>query len=216
MKYLKKWMSEEELVQCMTEKMSVRKFNPDKPIPQETLNAILETARLTSSACGSEPWKFIMVTNKEIRIKLGQHKKGSITDFADVPAILILCKRKDITAGYIREYTDRLSDLWNMPSIYDSSAEHILSKNSIEKQSWIEDQVYIALGQVMASCAILGVDCLPMEQGDKNAWDEILGLQNSEYTSILSCGLGTRADDDMFGEKPKARKSMEEVCIMLD
>ena len=39
----------------------------DKPVETEKLNRILETARLSPSACNSQPWKFIVVTDPEKR-----------------------------------------------------------------------------------------------------------------------------------------------------
>lgn len=40
----------------------------DKPIEKEKIERILEAARLAPSACNSQPWKFVVVTNPEKRI----------------------------------------------------------------------------------------------------------------------------------------------------
>ena len=39
----------------------------DKPVESEKIDRILETARLAPSACNSQPWKFIVVTEPEKR-----------------------------------------------------------------------------------------------------------------------------------------------------
>jgi len=40
----------------------------DKPVEIEKINRILEAARLAPSACDSQPWKFIVVTDSEKRL----------------------------------------------------------------------------------------------------------------------------------------------------
>jgi len=40
----------------------------DKPVESEKLNRILEAARLAPSACNSQPWKFIVVTDPDKRL----------------------------------------------------------------------------------------------------------------------------------------------------
>ncbi len=40
----------------------------DKPVENEKLERILEAARLAPSACNSQPWKFIVVTDPEKRM----------------------------------------------------------------------------------------------------------------------------------------------------
>ena len=39
----------------------------DKPVETEKIDRILEAARLAPSACNSQPWKFIVVTDTEKR-----------------------------------------------------------------------------------------------------------------------------------------------------
>ena len=42
----------------------------DKPVEKEKLDRILEAARLAPSACNSQPWRFIVVTDPEKRMKV--------------------------------------------------------------------------------------------------------------------------------------------------
>jgi nitroreductase len=48
---------------------AVKKFDTKK-IPQEKLEVILESLRLTPSSFGMQNWKFVIVNNPEIREKL--------------------------------------------------------------------------------------------------------------------------------------------------
>lgn len=44
----------------------------DKPIEKEKLERILEAARLAPSACNSQPWKFIVVTDPDKRMQVAE------------------------------------------------------------------------------------------------------------------------------------------------
>jgi nitroreductase len=53
-----------ELVQS---RQSDRAYDPSRPVEPEKLAYILETTRLSPSACNAQPWKFVVVTNPEIK-----------------------------------------------------------------------------------------------------------------------------------------------------
>lgn len=55
--------------EAIRERRSVRAYQ-EKDIPEEVLNRILETARIAPSGNNRQPWKFIVVTNKETRKRL--------------------------------------------------------------------------------------------------------------------------------------------------
>ena len=50
---------------------SVRSYQ-DKPIPEEVLTRILEAGRMAPSGGNRQPWKFVVVTDKETRKRLGK------------------------------------------------------------------------------------------------------------------------------------------------
>lgn len=57
------------VLDVITERGSIRKYT-DKAIPRSDLLKVLEAARLAQSAANRQPWQFIVVTNKEMRVKL--------------------------------------------------------------------------------------------------------------------------------------------------
>jgi nitroreductase len=73
------------------------------------------------------------------------------------------------------------------------------------KQAWNTRQVYIALGQLMTSAAVLGIDTCPLEGISPADYDEILGLTGSGYATAVACALGYRSADDRYATAPKAR-----------
>jgi nitroreductase len=68
------------LLNLVKTRMSVRKFRPD-PIPEDTINKILEVARWAMSGANSQPWEFIVVTDPEIKRQLRDAYSEYNTDF---------------------------------------------------------------------------------------------------------------------------------------
>jgi nitroreductase len=67
---------------------SIRKY-VDKPVEKEKLLRILEAARLAPSAVNCQPWDFIVVTEPEVRKKLGAAYPKEW--FINAPVIIVAC-----------------------------------------------------------------------------------------------------------------------------
>ena len=59
----------DELLQLMKERRSIRKFKED-PVPDSSIEKILEAARWCQSASNRQPWRFIVLRNKDLNEKL--------------------------------------------------------------------------------------------------------------------------------------------------
>ena len=57
------------LLDLVKSRHSVRKFKPD-PIPNDTIDKILEIARWAMSGANSQPWEFVVVTDQETKKQL--------------------------------------------------------------------------------------------------------------------------------------------------
>jgi 5,6-dimethylbenzimidazole synthase len=72
--------SYEMLLKLVKTRHSVRKFKPD-PIPEDTIDKILEVARWAMSGANSQPWEFIVVTDPKIKKELRDAYSEYNTDF---------------------------------------------------------------------------------------------------------------------------------------
>ena len=50
---------------------STRRFKPD-PVPRETIEKVIDVARLAPSAANSQPWEFVVVQDREMRGKVAR------------------------------------------------------------------------------------------------------------------------------------------------
>ena len=81
--------------------------------------------------------------------------------------------------------------------------------------TWQTHQIYIALGQFMTTAALLGIDTCPMEGIDPTAYDQILGLADSGYKTVVACAAGFRSPNDIYASLPKVRFAREELIQHL-
>jgi nitroreductase len=80
-----------DVFETIQERHSIRAYT-DQPIPRETIEKILEAARLAPSAVNRQPWHFIAVTNPEKRKALA---KGLYAKFlSQSPLVIVACGDK--------------------------------------------------------------------------------------------------------------------------
>ncbi|MGL5785940.1 MAG: nitroreductase family protein [Bacteroidales bacterium] len=79
-------------------RQSDRAFDADKPVEKEKLERILEAAQLAPSACNAQPWKFIIVDDRDLRYKIADATSNrllSINHFTkQAPVHLIIVEEK--------------------------------------------------------------------------------------------------------------------------
>jgi nitroreductase len=55
------------LLELIKRRKSCRKFNPTRSVPPELIRQCLEAAQHAPSACNSQPWTFIVITDEKVR-----------------------------------------------------------------------------------------------------------------------------------------------------
>lgn len=83
--------------------------------------------------------------------------------------------------------------------------------NEEQLLTWAKNQVYIALGQLMTSAAVLKIDACPMEGISPAEYDKILGLEGTGFYTTVACPMGYRAESDKYASLAKVRYSNEQM-----
>ena len=65
-------MNPNDFYSLIEQRQSDRKFDPDRPVPEDVLQRIIEAGRLSPSACNSQPWSFVVVTDPDTRRQLAE------------------------------------------------------------------------------------------------------------------------------------------------
>jgi nitroreductase len=79
------------------------------------------------------------------------------------------------------------------------------------RDAWARNQAFIALGNLLTSAALLGIDACPMEGFDRAQYDEILGLKAMGFASAVIATLGYRSATDKYAQAPKVRFPRERI-----
>ena len=76
-----------EFIDVIKNRRSIRRYKPD-PVSKDDIEYVLEAARLAPSWANSQCWKFIVVTDQDIKADLAKTGNGWI---AGAPAIIVAC-----------------------------------------------------------------------------------------------------------------------------
>ena len=174
-------------------------FDETKKISDEDMNFILETGRKSPSSFGMEPWKFLVITNEELKAKLRPYcwDQPQITTCSHLVVILAAIDGVKPESGipmkkfsrrempqekkdfYIKLYTNHLT-----------YTKTLLSDENI--YYWTARQSYIAFGNMMTAAAIKGIDSCPIEGFEKEKVEEVLGLDTTKYQVAVISPFGYR------------------------
>lgn len=198
-----------DLLAALRFRYATKAFDPARKIPAETWDALEKSLVLTPSSFGLQPWKFLVVENPEIREKL-KAASWNQPQLIDASHLVVLTARTDLTQADIDSWIARLSEIQGTPIEALAGLSGMISSfsstmNPAEKQAWNTRQVYIALGQLMTSAAVLGIDSCPLEGISPADYDTILGLPGTGYATAVACALGYRSPEDKYAVAPKAR-----------
>lgn len=193
-------------------------FDTTKKVSNETINELLDAARLSPSWYGVQPWKFILIEDPSLRQKLraASYDQSQVTDASHfvVFAAKTGYSEKDVDA-YI-ESTAKLQGV--SPSDLTPLREGIMGSivNRLQGAAlanFAMNQTHIALGFFLEAAALKKVDACPMGGFDPAAYDEILGLRELGLHAAVIVAVGYRSGDDKAATRTKSRFPLEEVVI---
>lgn len=194
---------------------SVKMFDADQKIPQEEIDDLLDTTVLSPSSFGLEPWKFVVVSDASLKAQLAKAGYDQ-KQFTTASHIVVMCVRKAIDETYVDQMIARTSEMRDVEreslKDYELLIKGVISnKSSAELLAWSSLQVYLATGVLLSAAAHRGIDASPMEGFDARAFDQILGLEDTEYQSLVVVALGYRSDQDESATWEKVRRDREAV-----
>jgi nitroreductase len=142
-----------ETIKTISERRSIRKFL-DKEIPREVMETILSAAILAPSAKNKQPWRFIVITNKDkpamlsaMRAGIDNKKKykGYLPNYSQAVSgaehTASIMEQAPITVFVFN--TDKKSDLANIQSIGAAIENMLLAATDLGVGSlWICDIIY--------------------------------------------------------------------------
>lgn len=208
------------------EKRVAMRVYQDKKIPQEDLETILDAAWLSPSSIGLEGWRFIILENTAVKEDIKAVSWGAKSQLETASHFILLIAEKNARYDSQSVYNSLVRRGISDPEALDARLKQyqIFQESDMEIADderrlwdWTAKQTYIALGNMMTSAALLGIDSCPIEGFPYAKVNAILaqhGVIDTEKEGIASMlSLGYRLEDP---KHPRKRKDRQEVISIFD
>ena len=170
-----------ELVKC---RQSCRQYLP-KTVEQEKIEQCLEAARLAPSACNSQPWKFVIVDDPQLKTSIAEKTFGRVMSFnhftmqAPILAIIV-SERQNLTAKI---------------------------GNIVRKKAFNQMDVAIAAEHFCLAATEQGMGTCILGWFDESAVKKILHIPKQKRIELIITA-GYPASEEIL---PKKRKSLDQI-----
>lgn len=201
---------------ALTWRYATKRFDPARTIPAKEWNSLENALQMAPSSFGLQPWHFVVITNPGLRQKL-QAVSWNQPQLVEASHIVVLAARTAVDATYIDEFLKQTSSergvaLDNLAQYRQMMVDftgYLTTKGAVE--SWATHQTYIALGMLLETAALLGIDACPLEGINAAEYDSLLGLPAKGYSTKVACALGYRSRSDAAASLKKIRHPKEKV-----
>ncbi|MBQ4915073.1 NAD(P)H-dependent oxidoreductase [Maribacter sp. MMG018] len=215
-------IAKEEIINAFKYRHATKEFDPTKTISEEDMKFILETAHLSPSSFGFEPWHFIVVQDKDLRESLKPVAWGAPLKLDTASHFVLGLAMKAPMVKYDSEYiTHMMKDVKQLPKdvietyarLYREFQERDFNLDNDKKLfDWASKQTYIALGNMMTSAALTGIDSCPIEGFHQEKAEALLkekfGVDTDKYGLSFMVAFGYRKADPEF---KKSRRNFDDI-----
>lgn len=205
-----------QLLEALGWRYATKAFDPAKKIPAETWATLEDSLVLSPSSFGLQPYRFLVVNDPATREKLLPHTWGQ-RQVVDASRFVVFTARTGVTEKEIDSFLALTASTRGMPAEalqgYRGMMTGMLLSDAFKPRvsHWAALQAYIALGNLMTSAALLGVDACPIEGFVPGEYDKVLSLSTQGYAAVVCCALGYRAAGDKYATAKKVRAAKADL-----
>lgn len=203
---------EKTFVEAMDFRHACKIFDETKKINDEELTYILEAGRKAPSSFGMEPWKFLVITNKELKEKLKPvcWDQAQITTCSHLVVVLAAIDAVRPESGIVeRKFKRREMPQEKVDMYLNLYANHLKQTLSSDENiyAWTAKQTVFAIQNMMMAAAIKGIDSCAIEGFEKEKVEGILKLDTKKYQLSTIIPFGYRINP----QSSQLREPLENV-----
>lgn len=208
------------LIEAFKWRYATKKFDNSKKLDDETVEKIIEAARLAPTSSGLQPFELFVITNPKLKKEIVSISYGQ--EMPEQCSHLLVFAVWD---GYTDERIEHIYDITTnerqlAADRYDAYKKRLkegfASRTPEQNFQHAARQAYIALGFAMAEAASLKVDTVPMEGFSTDELDKLLGLPEKGLHSVLLLPLGIRHESDWLVGMKKVRHPKSEFVTYIE
>lgn len=213
---------QQNILDAFNARFATKTYDPDKKIPDDEFQLILEAARLSPSSFGFEPWDIIVVQDEALRNAFAAAgtwgAKGTLPTASHF--VVMTARTGEALGADSERITHVLRDVKHMPV---SNIHGMTDKFADWKQNdynlttpelvhaWAARQAYIALGNMMTVAAMRGIDSQPIEGFNIDKIADILSARKlidpTTDLPVVMVSFGYRAME----QPEKTRRPIDEI-----
>ena len=217
----------DEILKAYNFRFACKEFDSSKKISDEDFKFILETARLSPSSFGFEPWKLLVINDMKLREEFKHLCWGAQAQLPTASHFIIILARNINDLKYDSKYiSDFMKNVQKLPNdiikiktkfYKDFQEEQFkLLENDRAIFDWGCKQTYIPLANMMTAAAEIGIDSCPIEGFDKDKVEKFLedkGILDKNHFGV-SCmvAFGYRKDAP---KHKKTRQSLDKIVEFI-
>ncbi|MGE5493343.1 MAG: oxygen-insensitive NAD(P)H nitroreductase [Actinomycetota bacterium] len=196
---------------------TTKAFDPTRKIPEPLVAQLRTLLRNAPSSVNSQPWHFVIAATDEGKARIAMATQQAFAynepKVRNASHVVVLCCRTSLNDAHLdaviaQENSDgRFATPEAMANQDKSRRFYVnLHQNQLkDERTWVERQVYLALGTLLLGAGALDIDACPMEGFDGAILDAELGLAEKGLSAVVLVALGYRGADDFNAKLPKSR-----------
>ena len=215
-------MSKEAILDAFQYRHATKEFDATKKVSDEDIHFILKTANLSPSSFGFEPWHFVIVQDTELRELLKPVAWGAPLKLDTASHFVLGLSMKAPMTKWDSEYImHMMKDVKQFPEdviemyskFYREFQERDFNLDTDKKLfDWASKQTYIALGNMMTSAALAGIDSCPIEGFHQEKTEALLrdkfDIDTDKYGLSFMVAFGYRKAEPPYA---KSRRDFDEI-----
>ncbi|WP_103068986.1 NAD(P)H-dependent oxidoreductase [Aquimarina sediminis] len=198
---------------------ATKHFDSSKKVSPENLSKLKQAIQLSVSSYGLQPYKVLIIENKEIRKQLQAASWGQ-NQIIDASHLLVFCNYNSVNNKHVEDYIKLASKLQesNIDSLNnygDFIKQKISEISPKENYHWAYRQTYLALSNLINACAALKIDACPMEGFENEKYNDILDLSKANLNAAVIATIGYRSEKDKAQYRQKVRKPFNQLFEVI-
>ncbi|RDI38495.1 NAD(P)H-dependent oxidoreductase [Falsibacillus pallidus] len=216
----------QEILEAFHFRHATKQFDPDKKIPEDDFQFIMETGRLSPSSFGFEPWRFLVIQSEEMREKIKNAAWGAYGKLPEASHFVVILSRTKLDTEYNSAYLqDHFKNGKNMPE--ENFKKYMQRIEEFQKEDfklldgdrplldWAGKQTYIALANMMTAAAQIGVDSCPIEGFNMDKMNKLLAdeglLEDGHFGISVMVAFGYRVNEPA----EKSRRPFDDIVKFI-
>lgn len=210
-------------INALEKRFACKRYSPEEHISDEAFNTILEAGRLSPSSFGLEPWKFLVVENKELLAEILGASWGAKKN-ADRTVVILAKRGVNIDSDWFHDINQQVKgmapdDIETLKEHFNSFQQNDLHVLDNERTlfDWTSKQTYIVLANMLTAAAVMGIDATPIEGYNREALTKVLVdhqlFDPEEWGISVLAQFGVH--DPSHRPHPKMRRPIDEVVTYV-